>query len=158
MLNQKLIIDKPEHYGGSQDQWDKHCDNILSLPSYICLFVLPDEEWYTGYVENSFSMGFDITATRLWWSSENAIDNFFGKTYKIDGWKNARYYLDYVEREYPNVKGFIFDAYDDEALPVMLDWEKYLLDNVPGKNGWPRNKWGSRNIQFTIDTSKPFIR
>lgn len=46
----------------------------------------------------------------------------------------------------------IYDARDAEALPVILDWERYYADSMPTEKtiSGVVNKLGARNIRFKM--------
>ena len=118
---------------------------------------LPGEEWYTGLVERSFSLDHVLDRTQFFWSSEKAHTNIGVTLYDVDGWKYAQHRKEMYEGYFPDAKFFIFDARDEELLPVTLDWHQWLLDSVPKNAFSVKDKYGSRNIKFTIDPSKPMI-
>ena len=47
----------------ADEDWPAYCEGKMALPGYICLAVMPRDEWYTGLVERSFSIGTDTRAT-----------------------------------------------------------------------------------------------
>ena len=137
-------------------EWQEYCNRMMALPGYICLAVLPSEEWYTGLVENSFSMSTSPHATQFFWSGQ-ARSNF-GTSHEMDGWKNARRRTDEFQKKNPGSRVFIFDARNEEDLPVRIDWERWLLDSRPAYNlSGVTNKYGARNLAFRVDTSKPMV-
>ena len=150
----------PKHVDMTDEEWEEFCDKRMATPGYIVLGVLPGEEWYNGVVEHSFSMGIDTKRVRLWWTGK-AVDNVFGKTWDLEGWKNAKHYADWMEKTYRGTRAFVFDAHDEELLPVKLDWRQWLYDTSPPAPGrkfsMVHNKFGDRNIRFEPDTSQPFI-
>ena len=128
----------------------------MLMPGYVCLAVTPGEEWYTGVVENSFSLGVSLARTQFFWSGK-AYSNL-GTTHVLDGWKSAKYRRDWFQKTYPGIPVFIFDARNVETLPVTLDWEQWLLDCRPAEGlSGVTNKFGARNILFQTDPSKPLV-
>lgn len=150
------IPQMPTDLGMTEDEWQKWCEDKMAYPGYVILAVLPGEEWYSGYVEHSFSMAFSANDTRFWWSGK-AKDNIFGKEWDLNGFKNAKYHADDIRKNHPGIEPLIFDARDDELLPVTLHWKQWLIDTSPGKNGWARSKYGDRNIRFTMKTDRPLL-
>ena len=146
---------KPSYCDKSDEEWVAYCDRKMEMPGYICLAIFPDQEWYTGLVENSFSLGTSQGRTQFFWSGVG-YDNIFGQKHDVDGWKDAQYRAEYYRKLTPGTKVFIFDARDEENLPVKLNWDLWLLDSYY-VDGRPKNKYGMRNIEFEVDTTKPMV-
>ena len=149
---------QPADYEGSEEEWKGYCERKMNLSGYICLAVMPGEEWYTGLVENSFSMGVSNKATQFFWSGIG-YDNIFRQPHEIDGWRDAKCRADRFEKEYRGANVFIFNARDEELLPVSLDWDKWILASRRdiSKLSGVKDKYHARNIPFILDTSKPFV-
>lgn len=123
--------------------------HLMALPGYIVLVRKPGDNAYIGLVEGSFSLDTSRDRTQFFWSSDNATSNFGGK-FKIDGYADAKHRVDSYRKLSPDWIFEIFDARDDELLPVVLDWENWLLDNRSANNlSGVANKYGARNIRFT---------
>ena len=149
---------RPVDYEGNEEEWQEYCERKMKVSGYICLAVMPEEEWYTGLVENSFSMGISNKATQFFWSGIG-YDNIFRQRHEIDGWHNAKYRANRFEKENRGSNVFIFDVRDEDFLPVSLDWDKWMLACRPDirKLSGVKDKYYARNIPFILDTSKPFI-
>ena len=156
MVMEAKKLTMPNDVTMTQDEWDAFCDRKMALSGYVCLAIMPGDEWYTGLVEKSFSLDTSPKATQFFWSGKGT-DNIFGKVHEVNGWKNAQYRADYYKNLHPGMEVLIFDVHDD-LLPVVLDWDKWVYDSRPANTfSGVANKYGSRNIGFELDTSKPMI-
>ena len=139
------------------EQREARREHLMRLPGYICLAVFPGEEWYTGLVERSFSLDKSRTETQFFWTSDNAHSNF-GTTHEIDGWKDAKRRKEYYEGLYPGVRIIIVDARDEDLLPVELDWEGWIDARQPAETlSGVKDKYGARNIRFTVKTDRALL-
>lgn len=123
-------------------------ERLLALPGFVVLVRKPGENDYRGLIEHSFSLGESNDSTQFFWSSNNASSNL-GGTFKIDGKKGAEERVDYYKLIQPDWSYEIFDAKDEDKLPVILDWQSWLDANAPADTlSGVRNKHKARNIFF----------
>ena len=147
----------------ASEQWAEYVVREMAMPGYITLMVLPDTEHYMGLVERSFSLDTSLDRTQFFWSSNNAVDNIVGAKWVVDGFSDAVYRASQYEDYYPGATIHIIDARDEEIMPVILDWDRWLHDGV--SRSWfhetesfgVMDKFGDRNPKFTVDTTKPFL-
>ena len=126
--------------------------HLMAMPAYFVLVHDTQTGKYSGLVEGSFSIATSEDRVRLYWSSDNAYDNFGGGPHKIDGHADALKDRNSILKRFePHMVVGVYDARSDPAeLPVELDWEQWLLDNRPADTlSGVADKYGARNIRFT---------
>lgn len=135
----------------SETQWppveteEEYRKRMMALPGYIILAVRPDEDFYVGLTENSFSLGVE----------EDRVQFFCGDR----AWELASHRLKQYRGWHPDWSLYVFDAKDEKNLPVELDWEQWLKDRKPTDLTFSgvTNKYGARNMRFRENLEKPFI-
>lgn len=140
--NSRYLIEQTEEEQAARRE------RLMQTPGYIVLAREPGANDYRGVVENSFSLDTSNDRTQFFWSSNNATSNF-GGSFVIDGLKDAQETVEYWSKKYPDWTFEIFDARDDEKLPVYLDWDRYIngcrpADTLSGVN----DKYDARNLKF----------
>ena len=69
----------------------------------------------------------------------------------MDGRQDAEKRVEKFQRGCLDWEFAIYDAHDDDALPVTLDWNQWAMDCRPAPNlSGVVDKYGARNIQFTM--------
>ena len=150
-------IAKPDIFEGTEDEWQAYVGRCMDMTGYIILIVPQSAEYYEGTVERSFDLARSLSETQFFWDG-NYFTNL-GTKGVSSGWDNAQFRIDVLRKTDPHINAIIFNARDDDLLPVKLNWEQWILDGIPtGKYGFAMNKYGFRNIGFTVDTSKPMIQ
>lgn len=128
-----------------------HEDALMALPGYIVLIKKPgDNTWY-GPVECSFALDVMANRTRFFWSGNAYM--WLGPTEKpivLDGKKSAEKEVKYWEDLHPDWTFSLWDARDAEKLPVIINWEKWLVAEEPDpqKMSGIADKFGGRNVHI----------
>lgn len=118
---------------------------LHEMQGFIILMREPGHNSYTGYVENSFSMGGHKDRVRLYWTNH---DHWFGR---IDGEEDATAEAERLRKAHPDIEFEVWDARDPKC-PVTVDWADYAESNRynPNTLSGVSNKFNARNIPFAI--------
>ena len=69
----------------------------------------------------------------------------------MDGRQYAEDMIEKFRNDYPDWDFDIHDAHDEDALPVVLDWNQWAMACRPAATlSGVLDKYGARNIQFTM--------
>ena len=132
----------------SQEKKDEWQERMMQVPGFIVLASEPHANTYRGIVEHSFSLGLSTDQTQFFWTSKKATSNF-GGSFEIDGKRDAETEIYYWQKKLPDWKFEIFDARDDEKLPVYLHWDLWLNGNLPADTlSAVNDKYAARNLTF----------
>ena len=106
----------------------------------IILFRKPDDNSWTGYIENSFSMGEDKGHTLMFFTGKysNAV-------------RESTEHVANIRALHPSFDIHIFDP-RAEDLPVILDWEAWINAQAynPNTLSGVSHKFKARNIPFKM--------
>jgi hypothetical protein len=135
--------------GGIMTDKEKETRNekLKKLAGYIVLIKKPgDTQWY-GPVGHSFSMEVLPWRTQFFWSSDCTPGNSGTDPHIIDGKDSAYESIGYWKGLYPRWNFFIYDARNDAALPVVIDWDAWMDANQPANTiSGVKNEFNARNL------------
>jgi hypothetical protein len=125
-------------------------ERLRALPGMIILVREPGANAYQGYVEHSWSMGYDPGHTNLFWSGVGR-DNIFGITMTLVAERDIAHHVEAIKKSHPDWEVTTWNAHDPE-LPVILDWEAWIDAQAfdPNTLAGVSNKFKARNIPFTM--------
>lgn len=125
-----------------------YAERSMKVPSFVVLARAPGVNGYRGIVENSLSVSTHDTRTQFFWSSAKATSNLGGK-FVVDGRADAEEMVEFWSKRHPDWTFEIFDARDDERLPVHLDWQRWLNGCRPAETfSGVYDKYDARNLVF----------
>lgn len=122
--------------------------DLLALRGVIILARIPGENTYTGYVEHSWSMGWDKAHVNFWWIGD--AETIIGKV-EVYGNGDAEEHVREAKKNHLDYAIEVWDAHDPD-LPVKLDWDNWVEAQAydPNTLSGVSNKFVARNIRFEM--------
>lgn len=112
---------------------------------YVVIGRAPGDNAYCGVVEHSFHM--DTSKDRVCFFWTGTADSILGQ-FQIDGYEDARHYLEHFSKTRPDMKFEVHDVHSPEC-PVVVDLDAWY--NAQGCG----NKFNKRNMPFTMRAEPP---
>lgn len=120
---------------------------LISLPGYVILIKKPNDYRIYGPVKHSFSLKITENQTFFFWSAPEGHPRWR----PMDGKKMVEEEFADWKRKYPDWEMKIYDARDEDNLPVIIDWDTWLRAHERSDItlSGVKHKYYSRNLRFS---------